>query len=77
METGEALHHHVGMMNYLHAIGRRLPALIGRSRRPRRTPSPPWPTDPLSHPHVQRMALHQLADLPFERYRTCDRTPRD
>lgn len=34
---------------------------------------PSWCSDPLSHPELEQMSLDQLADLPFDPTRICDR----
>ena len=55
----------IGMLKYIEWLTRR--RRTGRGGRPpaadvcRR-----WWADPLSHPDLQRMSPHQLADLPFD-----------
>ena len=38
-----------------------------RSRQARLSEQAQWERDPLSHPVLARMSLHELADLPFDR----------
>ena len=61
------------MLNHFRNLFTRLCRLVleGQTAEGGRRPS--WCSDPLSHPELEQMSLDQLADLPFDPTRICDR----
>jgi hypothetical protein len=59
------------MLNVFQASIRHLLHIITGPQVERSAICPPWCSDPLSHPDLQKMSLNQLADLPFDAARIC------